>query len=78
MSSKHFDDIKINFTEEKKRVEKELKKSRQWSSTVVARIGHLQKPKALSQRSEPRGWRRWSREALFQSAAPCAATGRVL
>ena len=31
-----------------------------WSLASVA-----QKPKALSQRSEPRGWRRWSRAALF-------------
>ena len=28
-----------------------------------------QKPKALSQLSEPRGWRRWSREALFNNSS---------
>ena len=32
-----------------------------WSLATVA-----QKPKALSKRSNPRGWRRWSREALVQ------------
>ena len=38
-------------------------------STTVIHSGHShrssQTPKALSPRSEPRGWRRWSREALF-------------
>ena len=51
-------------------VEKIRKKSRQRSSTVVTRIGRSQKPKALSQRSEPRGWRRWSREALLNPPPP--------
>ena len=43
-------------------------------STTVIHSGHphwsSQKPKALSQRSEPRGWRRWSREALFNPPPP--------
>ena len=34
----------------------------QWSLALAT-----QKPKALSQLSEPRGWRRWSREALFNN-----------
>ena len=45
------------------------KKSRKKKSTTVIHSGHphrsSQKPKALSKRSEPRGWRRWSRNALF-------------
>ena len=47
-------------------VENMSKKKR---STAVIHGGHphpsSQKPRALSKRSEPRGWRRWSREALF-------------
>ena len=43
-------------------------------STTVIHGGHphpsSQKPKALSKRSEPRGWRRWSREALFNPPPP--------
>ena len=46
------------------------KKSRQRSSTVVTPHNPSQKPKALSQRSNPRGWRRWSREALFNPPPP--------
>ena len=50
------------------RSRKSRKKSKK-KSTMVIHGGHShrssQKLKALSQRSEPKGWRRWSREALF-------------
>ena len=47
------------------------KTSRQRSSTVVTRNGRSQKSKALSKRSNPKGWRRWSRAALFNKLTNC-------
>ena len=59
-------------------VDKKLKKE----PTKVIHSGYLnrssQKTRTLSKRSNPRGWRRWSREALLQSAAPGAARHGVL
>ena len=64
----------VQRSSEKSKNSKTSKKCRKKKSTTVIHSGHphrsSQKPKALSQRSEPRGWRRWSREALFNPPPP--------
>ena len=53
----------------KSKTSKSSKTCRKKKSTTVIHGGHphpsSQKPRALSKQSNPRGWRRWSREALF-------------
>ena len=46
-------------------VENMSKKSRPWSPTMVTQYHRSKESKVSSQQSNPRGWRRWSREALF-------------
>jgi hypothetical protein len=49
-------------------VENMSKKSRPWSPTMVTQYHRSKESKVSSQQSNPRGWRRWSREALFNKS----------
>ena len=54
------------------------KKGRPWSPTMVTQYHRSKEFEVSSQQSNPRGWRRWSREALFNPPPPAEGQHGVL